>query len=488
MLSEGEKSRTVFDNSAARLRSETVRVQFSQPKKKFFAKLLQSYKNTFRSYNQAMELELDQDILAGKSFGFMDRDNSVRMTCFTIIRSKTFEVVINLIIFTNFFILCIDSPIQPPDRLNIRIGRIFEIIFGFCFIAQMMIEMIVFGLIRNGETSYLRQSYRLFEFLLNCIFLVSLIPGLAILRKSSVLRIFRVFKLIKMLSVSDNVLITINSLIRSIKAIFNLIILDILIFYILAIFNLRFFKGQLFYCDLYSVPEHLHSQVLNKFDCVDLGGDWINPVNHFDNIVHSMGLVFELVTSEGWVFTMQKLQDIRGVDQQPIRNSNFYVAFYIMALIIITNFLLLNFFIGVLIETFTEEKNKIGGYCKLSTFQKRWVDIQSILFALEPLPKFKFKEGSLRSKILAFFEGKIYKRLEPFSIVLISGAYLFIHYRQPSTYEGAVRIYLWISFFLFLFETFFKVTAYCGQIWKNKILMVDVCVILLEVVSFFLLF
>lgn len=40
------------------------------------------------------------------------------------------------------------------------------------------------------------------------------------------------------------------------------------------------------------------------WECLDSGGEWINPPANFDNVINSMLTLFTAVTTEGWVGIM----------------------------------------------------------------------------------------------------------------------------------------------------------------------------------------
>ena len=82
------------------------------------------------------------------------------------------------------------------------------------------------------------------------------------------------------------------------------LLLFILIF---AIIGINLFKGTFFYCTFDNIPHNhyselkaLMSNVDTKFDCINLGGSWINRNENFDNIGSAILTLFELMITEGW--------------------------------------------------------------------------------------------------------------------------------------------------------------------------------------------
>jgi hypothetical protein len=136
----------------------------------------------------------------------------------------------------------------------------------------------------------------------------------------------------------------------------------------------HFFRGTFFYCDRTNIfPQ---GEVVTSQDCMDFGGDWINNTNNFDNIGRSMVNIFQMCTTEGWIQIMQAATDSIGVNIDPITNVGKYWSLYFIVNIIIANFLMLNFFGSVVIETFNQERDRQGGLLELTGAQKEWIHLQ----------------------------------------------------------------------------------------------------------------
>ena len=53
---------------------------------------------------------------------------------------------------------------------------------------------------------------------------------------------------------------------------------------------------------------------LDKYDCYDYGGDWINSDIRFDNIYDSVFSMYQIGTGKGWVAVMFDTIDSTGVN------------------------------------------------------------------------------------------------------------------------------------------------------------------------------
>ena len=72
-----------------------------------------------------------------------------------------------------------------------------------------------------------------------------------------------------------------------------------LVFYgMFGIFGTNFFKGAFYSCDIKSFGDH---QIVDKNDCFDYGGSWVNADYNFDNALNSISSLFVISTTEGWL-------------------------------------------------------------------------------------------------------------------------------------------------------------------------------------------
>lgn len=72
-----------------------------------------------------------------------------------------------------------------------------------------------------------------------------------------------------------------------------------LIFYIMfGIMGTNFFKGSFYSCDIKSYKDHT---IIDKYDCLDYGGNWVNADYNFDNVLKAINALFVISTTEGWL-------------------------------------------------------------------------------------------------------------------------------------------------------------------------------------------
>ena len=95
------------------------------------------------------------------------------------------------------------------------------------------------------------------------------------------------------------------------------------------------------------------------WECYDLGGEWVNPDGHFDDLLNSFTTLFAVSTAEGWVSIMWRGIDARGMHLEPQEGHNLWKSLFFILFMIIGSLFLLNLFVGVVITQFNVEKDKL---------------------------------------------------------------------------------------------------------------------------------
>lgn len=75
------------------------------------------------------------------------------------------------------------------------------------------------------------------------------------------------------------------------------------------------------YCETQNVPDYAIDEIMTKWDCLDYGGEWINPEDNFDDVVAAMVTLFGMMTTEGWLDVMWSAVDSTQIDQVPRLNN-----------------------------------------------------------------------------------------------------------------------------------------------------------------------
>jgi hypothetical protein len=107
---------------------------------------------------------------------------------------------------------------------------------------------------------------------------------------------------------------------------------------------------------------------------MDWGGAWVNYDYTFDNLPQAVSTLFQMSTTEGWVEVMNRAVDSVDIDKQPVLNQNVIWSIFFMVFVFFGNFLILDLFTGVVVQTFNREKEILGKNFLLSDNQKKWIE------------------------------------------------------------------------------------------------------------------
>lgn len=181
----------------------------------------------------------------------------------------------------------------------------------------------------------------------------------------------------------------VKALLRSIPSLFNLIIVAGLVLVIIAIMGLNLFAGKFYSCSGSAISPVVTKQVsislehneLKQFckDCLNGGGSWNNNPYNFDNFFQSFLIFFMMVTGEAWDKVFYSAVNAVGQNMQPVTWASSWAALPMFGFALATNILILNLFVGVVIDNFREMKEELSEFKDLNQNQKDWVDMQMFM-------------------------------------------------------------------------------------------------------------
>lgn len=164
-----------------------------------------------------------------------------------------------------------------------------------------------------------------------------------------------------MISRNEGLKVAVLSLINAVPSIINALVISLLFYILFGIFATNYFKGTFYYCVTDNISSILDiRQITTKWDCLNVGGDWINQVTTFDNILVSMMSLFILSSTEGWADIMYRGVDATEIDHNPEYNMNEGWVFFFIAFMIIGSLFLLNLFVSIVVNVYYAEKDKLS--------------------------------------------------------------------------------------------------------------------------------
>lgn len=142
---------------------------------------------------------------------------------------------------------------------------------------------------------------------------------------------------------------------------------------------------------------------LDTVDVCEANGDagsqfprvWASKAVNFDGVGHALLTVFEVSSGEMWPDIMYDTTDTVGIGKLMQPNMEPQNALYYIFVQIVCAFLMLNVFVGVVIEKYNDNKEQSEGSALLSNEQKLWVETMKLAMGgkakrkMQPPKRFK---------------------------------------------------------------------------------------------------
>ena len=333
------------------------------PDEKFMPKRSINEMNTVLMHYQENEEEVASDIrpMHGKSLFCLLETSEIRKMCWTIVTKTWFDNIVIFLVIVTAISLAVTTPFDDPAGKKIQILYYIDSSVLGIFTLECILKIIAFGFIAT-KTAYIRDTWNILDFMI----VLSSIAGLmlppevnTLIKSFRLLRIFRPLKS-KFQSVESDLV----SLTNSIPKIASLQVIVFFFMLLLAILLTTFFSGKFYQCTTEHL-EHLdyrqqQNLIINKWDCINYGGEWLNPYLHFDDPLWGLLTLFTIQTKDGWIGVMWSAVDAVGIDIQPQINYSPNMVPVFIILIFIISILFLRLFICVVIEAYSSEKKLIS--------------------------------------------------------------------------------------------------------------------------------
>ena len=240
-----------------------------------------------------------------------------------ILENKYFVTFITIVIIINAITLGLETSSKIKAEFGVILSLIDRVALTI-FTIELISKIAVYKL------RFFKDGWNIFDFL---IVAVSLIPASG---PFSVLRAFRIFRTLRLLSIVPSMKRIIQAIFISIPGILSVGTIIILIFYISSVLTTTFF-GEKFY-------------------------EW------FGTIGNSMYTLFQIMTLESWSMGI-----VRPVMQEFPLAWLFFVPF-----ILVTTFAILNLFIGIIVDAM-QQISKDGNHEE----KKSELDLQKKIISME---------------------------------------------------------------------------------------------------------
>eukprot|EP01061_Rhynchopus_euleeides_P018893 TRINITY_DN3112_c0_g1_i6.p1 TRINITY_DN3112_c0_g1~~TRINITY_DN3112_c0_g1_i6.p1 ORF type:complete len:1793 (+),score=658.70 TRINITY_DN3112_c0_g1_i6:673-5379(+) len=319
-----------------------------------------------------------------RSLLFFQSDHELRKRMMWLFRTTAFELLVLACILVSTATLALESPLRPEDHPTERLLHQINFVMVWVFLLECVVKVVGMGFVLH-PTSYLRsEGWNVLDFCIVCVSLLSLIiPGGNSLE---FIKIMRTLRPLRFINKSEGMKVVFQALIRSIKPLMNVLLISLLVWTIFGIMGVQIFSGKFYRCSLNSFGDmEKELGITKRLDCENITrcsgpGDvpcrWMNYDSHFDHLPAAFLNLFEMASLEGWVDVMNLGIDSISHDEAPVANNNPWMSLYFLIFIVFGAFFIINMFIGVLIDTYYQEKEKAShaGGLFLNERQKLWVD------------------------------------------------------------------------------------------------------------------
>jgi hypothetical protein len=428
---------------------------------------------TASNLEMKMNMNKDQIPLIRKSLFIFPKTSKLRQFCNRLVtQNKIFEYYLYVNIIISLIILAIDTPLLTDNKMK-KILFVFDIITCFAFIIETALKIIAYGFLFNGKYSYVRYGFNIVDLSSLCLSIlyilvnsVSTFSDEVITSKAStaqkvfrVVKIMRILRVFKLIQRSKSLQATLSAFYLSLKQMLGIVLIGSLFIFMFSIVGVTYFRGLFFRCNFTKMPNQFMYQVETKWDCLDFGGEWINPYPNFDSISGSFIMMVEMMTTESWTKFMYSAMDSTYINYQPVKNNRGPWAVFFILYMIFAYFFLLNLAIPILSENFRKEKAQIENSDFKVPIQKELFEIYKDLYKVK-LPRNMAKADKL-SKILMNILDSIYFDVIVTMCIIANIVTLMMNWPGKSELTlGYIDLMSMLFNYIFIIEAAFKIYVF----------------------------
>eukprot|EP01062_Namystynia_karyoxenos_P079240 TRINITY_DN8319_c1_g3_i1.p1 TRINITY_DN8319_c1_g3~~TRINITY_DN8319_c1_g3_i1.p1 ORF type:complete len:2368 (+),score=863.33 TRINITY_DN8319_c1_g3_i1:64-7104(+) len=434
----------------------------------------------------------------GNSFIIFGEDNKVRLILARISSHGCFELVVLLAIAISTCTLAVEDPRKPPDHPDERLLQGVDFVMVWVFLAECLFKSVSYGLVLHPDSYLRRESWNRLDFVIVVVSTAAVvIPGGD---RASFVKIMRTLRPLRFINKSKGMKVVVQALIRSVKPLSNVLVISGVVWLIFGILGVQSFGGMFYRCglDAYGDQEteegrgntkqganasfiFTAADCLNRTKCEgidDRACRWMNYNSNFDDIFAAFVTLFEISSLEGWVQVMYLGIDTVGPYQAPRRDNSPFAALYFLIFVVFGAFFIINMFIGVLIDTYYNEKEKAQEDGKRSMFslddeQIRWIEQHQVMLDVLADKRARVTDDQeLNYPQLWFIQTSAFDAFITACIVLNVVVMALEHYPQDQTWDHALEWANTAFFFIFAAEAVLKIMGlgigqYLSDTWNR---------------------
>jgi hypothetical protein len=362
---------------------------------------------------------------------------------------------------------CSMAPESYASLVNIT--GVLDTIITFLFIFEMLAKWLALGVVMH-KGSYWRNGWNILDGTLVLISIVGMIMagagGGSNLKALRALRALRGLRPLRVVSRDPGMKLVVNSLFRALPAIGNVAMVTMLFFLIFAIVGVQNFAGIMHVCN--DESKLLFTECVGTFNLTFADGNcgllqtpqmeeacvnsalgtpfprlWEPPPYNFDDTLQAIVTLYEVSSGEMWPDIQYEVVDSVGINvttgQALPRQFEFnqYVSVYFIAVTLVCAFLMINVFVGVVIDNYNSMKAEADGSALITNEQRMWVEQMKLALSSSPM---KMKIGPKEAFRMPFYKLSVNKKFEGFVMALILLNTLLMATRTSNQTPGHTKI------------------------------------------------
>jgi len=195
--------------------------------------------------------------------------------------------------------------------------------------------------------------------------------------------------------------------------------------------------------------------------CAWFGGEWVRTMpQSFDNVAEAMGVLFQMATTEQWIDIMYKAIDVRGVEMQPVTNTQPAIGLLFCLFMLFGAYFTVNLFVAAIVDEFERSREQLGESYLLTDTQKEWVKAQEVVLLVKPKRRPRPPLDPWRRSVFNLVTSEPFDQFVLLLIVVNSVALAVPFFGMPQTFGDGLG-YLNDAFaVLFTVEASLKIYAF----------------------------
>merc|ERR1712123_133353 len=401
-----------------------------------------------------------EPIPAGASFFIFSQDNALRIFCHWLQGHPIMGNFILVCIIVSSALLACEDPLRSKSDINNTLGY-FDYVFTTIFTIECALKLITYGFLFH-QGAFCRSPFNCLDIVVVSVSLISIFGGSGI-GFLKILRVLRVLRPLRAINRAPGLKQVVQCMIVSVKSIYNILIVTVLLIFMFGVIGVQLFKGKFFMCTDLSMD---NNQTCQGEFITYKDGDinkpiveervWERSPFHYDNIMHAMLTLFVVATFEGWPGILYVSIDSNEADIGPKQDYRPYVFFYYFVYLIIIAFFMINIFVGFVIVTFQNEGESSFQDCALDKNQRNCIE-----FALKAKPVRRYiPKNPLQYRLWAFATSPFCEYTVFMAILLNTTSLAMKFYKQPTAYTDFLDLLNQFFTYFFLVECILKLGAF----------------------------